>query len=157
MVWEPNTSDFKEEGSECMSESESCSSVVQVYNSGGMCGSKKWTAEAVYESCRLKVQMSNSGNMGMSFLIYAESSKISIIVVDAEIISKRKEADGSYRFYVHYVDCNRRLDEWVTEDRLDLMTVRIPQRVKKSTSQLSFASSIDQGSEQSFSMNDGQR
>jgi hypothetical protein len=60
--------------------------------------------------------------------------------VDAEIISKKKEPNGTYRFYVHYVDCNRRLDEWVTEDKLDLNTVRVPQRVKKSISTQSFQS-----------------
>lgn len=51
--------------------------------------------------------------------------------MDAELISKRKESDGRYRFYVHYVDCNRRLDEWVNEEQLDLFSVRIPQKVRK--------------------------
>lgn len=51
--------------------------------------------------------------------------------MDAELISKRKEPGGKYRFYVHYVDCNRRLDEWVNEDQLDLFSVRIPQKVRK--------------------------
>uniref|UniRef100_A0A183BV92 histone acetyltransferase n=1 Tax=Globodera pallida TaxID=36090 RepID=A0A183BV92_GLOPA len=134
MVCEPNDVELKEEGSE----SESCSSIVQVYNSGS-CGSKKWTTEALYESCRMKVRM------------------LSGIMMDAEIISKRKELDGTYRFYVHYVDCNRRLDEWITEDRIDLMTVRIPQRVKKSASQQSFASSVDQSFDQTFVNSDAQK
>ncbi|KAI5295262.1 Histone acetyltransferase [Ascosphaera acerosa] len=37
----------------------------------------------------------------------------------AEILSIRQKDDGLC-FYVHYVDFNKRLDEWVTEDRLDL-------------------------------------
>lgn len=56
--------------------------------------------------------------------------------MDAELISKRKEVDGRYRFYVHYVDCNRRLDEWVSEDQLDLYSVRVPQKVRKQLSSL---------------------
>jgi hypothetical protein len=82
--------------------------------------------------------------------------------VDAEIISKKKEPGGGYRFYVHYVDCNRRLDEWVEEDKLDLNSVLVPQRVKKSQSTQSFAStsSIDQPNaeqQQQFAPADGQR
>lgn len=67
IVCEPSSSvDVKEEtGSECLSENESCSSIVQVYNSGP-CGAKKWTAEALYESCRLKVRMSSSDLMSKS-------------------------------------------------------------------------------------------
>lgn len=56
--------------------------------------------------------------------------------MDAELISKRKEVDGRYRFYVHYVDCNRRLDEWVSEDQLDLYSVRVPQKVRKQLTSL---------------------
>ncbi|KAL3084111.1 hypothetical protein niasHT_033215 [Heterodera trifolii] len=135
MVCEPNGIEFKEEGSESES---CCSSIVQVYNSGS-CGSKKWTVEALYESCRMKVRMTGSG-----------------LMMDAEIISKRKEPDGTYRFYVHYVDCNRRLDEWVAEDRIDLMSVRIPQRVKKSASQQAIAQSLDQSFDQNFAISDAQ-
>lgn len=47
------------------------------------------------------------------------------------MISKKRCPNGKYRFYVHYVDCNRRLDEWVTEEQLDLNTVRVPHKVKK--------------------------
>lgn len=82
--------------------------------------------------------------------------------MDAEIISKKKENNGTYRFYVHYIDCNRRLDEWVSEEKLDLNTVRVPQRVKKSISTQSFNSTISEqqqtcsGSD-SFLLTDGQR
>ena len=30
-------------------------------------------------------------------------------------------------YYVHYVDYNKRLDEWVTEDRLDTRKIEPPQ------------------------------
>lgn len=30
---------------------------------------------------------------------------------------------GTYDYYVHYIEFNRRLDEWVSEDRLNLDTV----------------------------------
>ncbi|KHN84969.1 Histone acetyltransferase Tip60 [Toxocara canis] len=42
------------------------------------------------------------------------------MVSEAEILSIRMTAERKYRFYVHYLDCNRRLDEWVDESALDL-------------------------------------
>lgn len=51
--------------------------------------------------------------------------------MNAELISKKRDSNGRYKFYVHYVDCNRRLDEWVTEEQLDMSTVRVPQKVRK--------------------------
>ena len=38
----------------------------------------------------------------------------------AEILSIRKNSNGENQYYVHYVDFNKRLDEWVTRSRLDL-------------------------------------
>lgn len=35
-----------------------------------------------------------------------------------KIIERRHQADGVYQYYVHYSDFNRRLDEWVSVDRL---------------------------------------
>lgn len=55
----------------------------------------------------------------------------------------KREHKGGYRFYVHYVGANRRLDEWVREQQLDLSTVLIPQKVKKSAAQQSEISSSD--------------
>ena len=45
------------------------------------------------------------------------------------------EGGGSQRqYYVHYVDYNKRLDEWVTEDRLDVRRIEPPSTDKdKST------------------------
>ena len=33
---------------------------------------------------------------------------------------------GVFQYYVHYVDYNKRLDEWVTEDRLDTRKIEPP-------------------------------
>ena len=38
----------------------------------------------------------------------------------AEILSKRKNSKGEWQYYIHYVDFNKRLDEWVGQSRLDL-------------------------------------
>lgn len=37
----------------------------------------------------------------------------------SEIIHSRKQADGTVDYYVHYQGCNRRLDEWVPQSRVD--------------------------------------
>lgn len=73
-----------------------------------------WPVEKLYEGCRLHVRVADK-------LEFREG----------EIISIKRDGNGRYRFYVHYVDCNRRLDEWVYEDRLDLGTVKIPQKIKR--------------------------
>lgn len=47
----------------------------------------------------------------------------------AEILSIRTTSLGSKQYYVHYVDFNKRLDEWVTHDRIDLSQVEFPLNV----------------------------
>ncbi|KAH8377659.1 hypothetical protein KR093_006539 [Drosophila rubida] len=42
----------------------------------------------------------------------------------AEIVAI-KEVDEKRKFYVHYVDCNKRLDEWISEDNVRLDHVDI--------------------------------
>ena len=44
----------------------------------------------------------------------------------AEVISIR-QIKGVVQYYVHYVDYNKRLDEWVTEDRLDARKIEFSQ------------------------------
>jgi len=39
-----------------------------------------------------------------------------------EIIERRKKEDGEWEYYVHYIEFNRRLDEWVSSDRLRFKT-----------------------------------
>jgi len=66
---------------------------------------------AVTEGCRLPVRMKNSEDWPK-----------------AEVISMRQVGGGSsvLQYYVHYVDYNKRLDEWVTEDRLDTRKIEPP-------------------------------
>uniref|UniRef100_A0A1B6E5G0 histone acetyltransferase n=1 Tax=Clastoptera arizonana TaxID=38151 RepID=A0A1B6E5G0_9HEMI len=63
---------------------------------------------SLVEGCRLSVRMRNGEDWPL-----------------AEIISL-KEVRGVMMYYVHYVDYNKRLDEWVTEDRLDTRKVQFP-------------------------------
>ncbi|KAF0310876.1 Histone acetyltransferase Tip60 [Amphibalanus amphitrite] len=48
----------------------------------------------------------------------------------AEIVSIKEEDDGRLIFYVHYIDYNKRLDEWVGEERLDLRRIQFPRKDK---------------------------
>lgn len=63
---------------------------------------------AVTEGCRLPVRMSNSDDWPK-----------------AEVISIRT-SETETKYYVHYLDFNKRLDEWVTEDRLDTRRIEAP-------------------------------
>lgn len=64
---------------------------------------------AVTEGCRLPVRMRQSDDWPK-----------------AEVISIRNKEDGKRDFYVHFVDYNKRLDEWVTEERLDTRRIEQP-------------------------------
>ncbi|XP_041657408.1 histone acetyltransferase KAT5 isoform X2 [Cheilinus undulatus] len=48
----------------------------------------------------------------------------------AEILSV-KEVSARKLYYVHYIDFNKRLDEWVTGDRLDLKKLQFPKKEAK--------------------------
>lgn len=48
----------------------------------------------------------------------------------AEIMSTRVTEGGSREYYVHFIDFNKRLDEWVTVDRMDLATLEVPSETK---------------------------
>ncbi|TRY89745.1 hypothetical protein DNTS_027620 [Danionella cerebrum] len=48
----------------------------------------------------------------------------------AEILSV-KDISGRKLYYVHYVDFNKRLDEWVTPDRLDMKKLQFPKKEAK--------------------------
>jgi len=63
---------------------------------------------AVTEGCKLPVRMKNTEDWPK-----------------AEVISIRK-IKGVLQYYVHYVDYNKRLDEWVTDDRLDTRKIEPP-------------------------------
>ncbi|CAI2353245.1 unnamed protein product [Caenorhabditis sp. 36 PRJEB53466] len=68
--------------------------------------------ERVIEGCRLHVKMVPQNEWR-----------------EAEVLQRGRQLNGSMKFYVHYVDCNRRLDEWVTDlDRLNVSTLKMPQK-----------------------------
>ncbi|XP_030602433.1 histone acetyltransferase KAT5 isoform X3 [Archocentrus centrarchus] len=48
----------------------------------------------------------------------------------AEILSV-KEVSARKLYYVHYIDFNKRLDEWVTTDRLDMKKLQFPKKEAK--------------------------
>lgn len=67
----------------------------------------------------------------------------------SEIIHSRKQADGTVDYYVHYQGCNRRLDEWVPQSRVD-KTKPIPEIDSKPVSEYT---SIDGDSERTLTRN----
>ena len=68
---------------------------------------------AVTEGCKLPVQL-QAGNEDSEW-------------PKAEVISIRTiEGSEERQYYVHFVDYNKRLDEWVTEDRLDTRRIEPP-------------------------------
>ncbi|XP_068117716.1 histone acetyltransferase KAT5 isoform X1 [Hyperolius riggenbachi] len=74
-------------------------------------------AEAdIVEGCRLPVLRKNQDNEVEWPL--------------AEILSV-KDLTAKKLFYVHYIDFNKRLDEWVTSDRLDLKKIQFPKKEAK--------------------------
>lgn len=69
------------------------------------------TSMEVLEGCRMPVKMSGSDEWPL-----------------AEILSKKELPSGSTHYYVHYIDFNKRLDEWVEEERLDLNRLQMPKK-----------------------------
>ncbi|XP_071754256.1 histone acetyltransferase KAT5b [Centroberyx gerrardi] len=74
------------------------------------------TVVEVVEGCRLPVLRKNQENEDEWPL--------------AEILSV-KEIPGRKLYYVHYIDFNKRLDEWVTPDRLDMKKLQFPKKEAK--------------------------
>nr|CAH7741247.1 unnamed protein product [Callosobruchus chinensis] len=68
------------------------------------------SVSSLVEGCRLPVHMTGTNDWPL-----------------AEIISI-KDVQGAKCYYVHYVDFNKRLDEWVTEDSLDTRKVHFPRK-----------------------------
>lgn len=71
---------------------------------------------AVTEGCRLPVRMRHQ---------ISSENDITEEWPMAEILSIRN-VDNVSQYYVHFIDYNKRLDEWVTEDRLDTRKVEPP-------------------------------
>ncbi|CAG9855987.1 unnamed protein product [Phyllotreta striolata] len=68
------------------------------------------SVSSLIEGCRLPVHMTGTNDWPL-----------------AEIISIKDVASSKY-YYVHYVDFNKRLDEWVTEESLDTRKVHFPRK-----------------------------
>ncbi|GLV35829.1 Tat interactive protein 60kDa [Carabus blaptoides fortunei] len=68
------------------------------------------SVSSLLEGCRLPVRMQGSDDWPL-----------------AEIISIKDEKTTK-SYYVHYVDFNKRLDEWVSEEALDTRKVQFPRR-----------------------------
>ncbi|CAH1159720.1 unnamed protein product [Phaedon cochleariae] len=68
------------------------------------------SVSSLVEGCRLPVHMTGTNDWPL-----------------AEIISI-KEVHGAKCYYVHYVDFNKRLDEWRTEESLDTRKVHFPRK-----------------------------
>ena len=49
-------------------------------------------------------------------------------IIDCRLIKnhdqKKKKNENSYEYYIHYEGVNRRMDEWVTRDRIELVKVK---------------------------------
>ncbi|XP_041468305.1 histone acetyltransferase KAT5-like isoform X1 [Lytechinus variegatus] len=71
------------------------------------------TEDLVVEGCRMPVRMKQTDEWPLG-----------------EIIS-RKDTDDGVLFYVHYIDYNKRLDDWVTLDRLNLEKLQMPHKEAK--------------------------
>lgn len=52
---------------------------------------------------------------------------------EAEILSVRNNKQNITEYYVHYIDYNKRLDEWITVDQVDLTRIEAPKSAKKRT------------------------
>lgn len=49
----------------------------------------------------------------------------------AEILSIKELGDNQCLYYVHFIDYNKRLDEWVTSERLDIKKLQLPRKENK--------------------------
>ncbi|EEC13173.1 tip60, putative, partial [Ixodes scapularis] len=68
----------------------------------------------VTEGCRMPVRMRNSNDWPL-----------------AEILSLKELGDNQFLYYVHFIDYNKRLDEWVTAERLDMKKLQLPRKENK--------------------------
>ncbi|XP_076464488.1 histone acetyltransferase KAT5-like isoform X1 [Babylonia areolata] len=63
----------------------------------------------------------------------------------AEILSK-KEVNGKPLYYIHFDDFNKRLDEWVPEERMDVTKAEMPKKDAKTPKKEPQATKITNGS-----------
>ncbi|XP_023234473.1 histone acetyltransferase KAT5-like [Centruroides sculpturatus] len=61
-------------------------------------------------------------------VLYVDQNVVGVTL--AEVLSIKTTKDGEL-YYIHYIDFNKRLDEWVTKDRLDLKKIQLPKKETK--------------------------
>ncbi|XP_039271940.1 histone acetyltransferase KAT5-like [Styela clava] len=69
----------------------------------------------VIEGCRMPVQRDLEGQFEWHL---------------AEVLSIR-DVNNKFEYYVHYIDFNKRLDEWVAAERLDMSKIQFPKKDTK--------------------------
>ncbi|KAK4886893.1 hypothetical protein RN001_003164 [Aquatica leii] len=88
------------------------------------------SVSSLVEGCRLPVHMSGTDDWRKfyPFNVVGQVKPNSLSAL-AEIVSIKDVGIGGRRlYYVHYVDFNKRLDEWVGEESLDTRKVHFPRR-----------------------------
>ncbi|XP_064403731.1 histone acetyltransferase KAT5-like [Halichondria panicea] len=93
----------------------------------GSQGSVSYPMDCVFEGCKIPVYSTSTWSKQVANGVHP---------VDwtwAEVVSKRR-VNNKWDFYVHYVNFNKRLDEWVCEDRLDLEQLQLPRKESKVSS-----------------------
>lgn len=85
----------------------------------------------------IKIDNGNSGNKDAKFEVHEIVSGCKVFVFKedgkrlAEILQQHTKK-GQKRFYVHYQDYNKRLDEWITADRIDYtLAMTMPEEEKE--------------------------
>jgi histone acetyltransferase HTATIP len=83
--------------------------------------------------------MDTSSNSGSQALTLTVGCKLQVLKTvdqesfwrEAEVLASRAGAEGAFEYYVHYTNFNKRLDEWVTLDRMKLDTIKPPKPEKQ--------------------------
>ncbi|MBN3326533.1 KAT5 acetyltransferase, partial [Atractosteus spatula] len=83
-----------------------------------------------FQDCHPCWDRAAPGCGGRKLLLGADTSASVLLAALAEILSL-KEINSRKLYYVHYIDFNKRLDEWVTPDRLDLKKLQFPKKEAK--------------------------
>lgn len=75
---------------------------------------------------------------GVCIILYKNLyDSIILVLGDVKAIELFRDNPPEYRYYIHFVDYNRRMETWLKEDQMDLTRVYYPQRKKKDAGQLS--------------------
>jgi NAD(P)H-nitrite reductase large subunit len=72
-------------------------------------------------------------------------------IIDCRLLKdwdpKKRKNDAAYEYYVHYADYNRRMDEWISRNRIELTRQLIEEdhmnKKKRKTEEKKFDNNID--------------